>query len=197
MIIKGKDIKTKKKKIDLDKKGKNEILVLLKEEESIDLEVNLLVSDSEADVFIAHLSNDGKASINLHVNHLAKGTKSDVKIRSVIFGEGKTEVSAVTSIYKNAKGSEVSLYSEAILLGAGSSISFIPSVYTENNDVSISHGANTEIFDKEKIFYLSSRGMDEEETIRIFIENFLSPLLLDDGLNGEIKNILVSLNVKS
>lgn len=190
MIIKEKDIKTKKKKIDIDKKGKNDILILLKEEESIDLEVNLLIAGAETDVFIAHLSNDGKASVSLHVNHLAKGTKSDVKIRSVIFGGGRTEVSALASVHKAAKGSEVSLYSEAVLLGSDSSVSFIPSVYTESNDVLISHGANNEIFDKEKIFYLSSRGMDKDETIRIFIEEFLSPLLFDDGLNGEIQKYL-------
>ena len=194
MIIKGENITNKRKKIDIGKKGRNDILIFLKEEESLDLEINLGAPEAEADVFVAHLSKDGKASINLRVNHLSKGTKSAVKIRSVIFGKGRTDVSAVTDVRKNAKGSEVSLFSEAILLGDESSVSFIPSISTENNDVVISHGANTEIFDKEKIFYLSSRGMDKEEAVRVFIENFLSPLLSDEELSRTIRKYI---NIKN
>ncbi len=183
--------------INFDKKGKEDVFVFLKEGENIDLEINLLKSGADVSVFLVHLTNDGKAKINLRINHLAKNTKSEAKIRIVIFGDGKSDIVAFSDVAKNGLGSEIKLFSEAILLGSNSSVSFIPSVSSLNNDVAISHGANTEIFNKEKIFYLSSRGVSEKEAIKTFIESFLSPLtsIENKEINETVGQYLDKINV--
>ena len=47
----------------------------------------------------------------------------------------------------------------------------------ENNAVSITHEAKVGKISKEKIFYLTSRGLTEEQAIKLIVAGFVEPIV--------------------
>ena len=66
----------------------------------------------------------------------------------------------------------------------------IPNLEIGNNDVKCSHGASVSHIDTDKLFYLKSRGISENESIGLIIEGFLGEIadkIHNDDLKEEIK----------
>ena len=53
----------------------------------------------------------------------------------------------------------------------------IPNLEIENNDVRCTHGASIGKIDMEKMFYMKSRGLNEEQATREYVKGFFEPLI--------------------
>ena len=53
----------------------------------------------------------------------------------------------------------------------------IPILEIDNSEVKCSHGATVGKIDKEKVFYLMSRGFNKKESKKILVEGFITDLL--------------------
>ncbi len=66
------------------------------------------------------------------------------------------------------------LVSEKVVLFDGARGKCVPVLRVETDDVaSASHAASIAPFDEEQILFATSRGMDEDEAVRLFKEGFL------------------------
>ncbi len=65
-----------------------------------------------------------------------------------------------------------------LLLDKKSSAVAEPKLEIENNEVKASHAASVGKIDDDQIFYLKSRGIDEEEAKSIIVEGFLKDIKL-------------------
>ena len=66
-----------------------------------------------------------------------------------------------------------------------------PNMYIEEDDVEARHGSVIGKFSDECIFYLMSRGISEDEAIKLLIKGFiLSNLVVDDDKRSKILDII-------
>ncbi len=140
------------------------------------VETNL--NDVNARVKTAILcSLDDKSQVDFYTisRHNEKNTYSDTMAKGVVKDNSKLLIRGLTRIEKNAAYSDG--YEKAdILIFDNAEADAIPNLEIENSEVKCSHGATIGQIEKEKLFYLQSRGLSEEESEHLIVEGFFEPL---------------------
>lgn len=109
--------------------------------------------------------------------HLAPNTYSNVVSKSVSACGGRTSYRGLLKIAENAHGSRSSVKCDALILDEISRSDTYPTNRIENNDSSVGHEASVSKLDQEKLFYLMSRGISEEEASALLVRGFVSPII--------------------
>ncbi len=101
-------------------------------------------------------------------NVLAKGVLRD-RARSVFYGMIKIE--------KHAQFADSYLADHSLILNRGAHADSVPGLEIEANQVRATHGATVGRIDREKVFYLQTRGLSENEARKTIVIGFLTPAL--------------------
>ncbi len=101
-------------------------------------------------------------------NVLAKGVLRD-RARSVFYGMIKIE--------KDAQFADSYLADHSLILNRGAHADSVPGLEIEANQVRATHGATVGRIDREKVFYLQTRGLSENEARKTIVIGFLNPAL--------------------
>ena len=138
---------------------------------------------------------DGEKEFNIDNKVIHKGneSKSDMFARIVLTGSSKALYNGLVRVNKNAVKCEGYQKSEVILLSDKAYAEAIPNLEIENNDVKCSHGATISQIDEDKLFYMTSRGINEKDAKRVIIEGFFEPIIVnidEDELRDEMQNII-------
>ena len=126
--------------------------------------------------------------------HLGKNTESKIIAKSIARNGGNASYRGIVSIEKDAINSKSSIKCDTILLDKNSKSDTIPTNICKNESSKIEHEATVSKISEEKLFYLMSRGIDEEKAIELsiigFIEEFTEELPLEYAveLNNLLKN---------
>jgi len=129
--------------------------------------------------------------INGETIHLASRTTSDMMAKVVLNDKAKTIYRGLVKINPGAKNCEGYQQEHTILLSQDAQANTVPNLEIENNEVKCSHGATITQIDKDKLFYMMSRGMNEITAKRTIIEGFFDPVIVsveDEELRDEIKS---------
>ncbi len=103
-------------------------------------------------------------------NVLAKGVLRD-RARSVFYGMIKIE--------KDAQFADSYLADHSLILNRGAHADSVPGLEIEANQVRATHGATVSRIDRERVFYLQTRGLSENEAKKTIVLGFLSPALAE------------------
>jgi Fe-S cluster assembly protein SufD len=125
--------------------------------------------------------------------HLAPRTNSKMNAKGVLSKQSKTIYRGIVNIAKAAPGCVGYQRSDAMLIGENAKCDAVPILEVENDDVTCSHGATLGQFDEEKLFYLLSRGLTEDEAKKVIVEGFLEPIIgaiPDNEIQNSIRNLL-------
>lgn len=109
--------------------------------------------------------------------HNARNTSSNIRIKGALQGKAKAIVKSFTKITAKAAGSQGNQKANVLLLSDTARASPIPKLEIDNYDVKASHEASVGQLDKDKLFYLMTRGLDGREAITLVVEGFFEPLL--------------------
>ncbi len=109
--------------------------------------------------------------------HNARNTMSTMDVKGALKGRAKAIVQSFTKIAEKASNSDGRQKAHVLLLSENAKASPIPKLEIDNFDVKASHSASVGQLDKEKLFYMMSRGMDEKESIKLVVEGFFEPIL--------------------
>ena len=109
--------------------------------------------------------------------HNMPDTKSDIFTKGALTDKSKCIYRGLVKIQKNASGSNGYQKEDTLLLSPNAAADSIPDLEINNSDVKCSHGASIGRIDREKLFYLMSRGMDETEATRIYVKGFFEELI--------------------
>jgi Fe-S cluster assembly protein SufD len=120
------------------------------------------------------LSGEEKLSLNIHIIHRAKNTKSFVSIKSAVSDKAKASIIGTIIVEDNAAKSESFLEEKVLLLSSSATAEAIPNLEIKTNDVKCSHAATIGQLDEEQLFYVSSRGIPKKEAKTILADAFLS-----------------------
>ncbi len=128
------------------------------------------------DVEIIFGINDQSFDVTSNLIHYGPHTRGRVLSKSVMKDKSKSLFKGMIKINKNAKSAESFLAGHAILLDKGAKSDTIPGLEIETNEVRATHSASVAQIDENQIFYLMSRGLNNEEAKREIVSGFLEPL---------------------
>jgi Fe-S cluster assembly protein SufD len=109
--------------------------------------------------------------------HAAPNTTSDLAFRGVLAGRGTAVWRGMIRVDPGAQQTDAFQESRNLLLSTKAHADAIPGLEIEANDVRCTHAAAVAQIDREQLFYLRARGLDEETAKRMIVEAFLEALV--------------------
>jgi Fe-S cluster assembly protein SufB len=105
--------------------------------------------------------------------HIGKNTKSNIVSKSIASGGGTSNYRGTTRICKNAINSKATIKCDTILLDEISKSDTIPQNILENNSSVLEHEATISKISAEKLFYLESKGLNEDQAKEMLVMGFV------------------------
>lgn len=113
--------------------------------------------------------------ISSNLVHQAPDTRGEVRVRNVLRDHSRSVFSGLIRIEPGAQRSNAYQSQRALILNAGARNDASPSLEINANDVRCTHAASASQLDDEKLFYLRSRGLDEEQAKKAIVDGFFQP----------------------
>lgn len=126
--------------------------------------------------------------------HLGKYTTSNIISKSIAASGGDASYRGTVRITKHAEHSKSIIKCDTIIVDELSKSDTIPKNIVENDTSDINHEASVSKISQEKLFYLMSRGLNEEKAKELIIMGFIDrfreelPMEYAVELNALLKN---------
>ena len=128
--------------------------------------------------------------------HLGKNTKSNIVSKSIASGGGNATYRGEVKISKNAINSKASVKCDTLILDDISKSDTIPTNVVNNNSSLLEHEATVSKIGEDKLFYLMSRGISEEEAKELIIMGFVNAFREELPMEYAVElNRLLALNI--
>lgn len=106
--------------------------------------------------------------------HLGKNTKSSIISKSIAEAGGIANYRGTTRITKNAFNSEATIKCDTIILDDLSKSDTFPKNVVGNQSSKLTHEATVSKLDADKLFYLCSKGLTEDQARELLIMGFIT-----------------------
>ena len=107
--------------------------------------------------------------------HLAPNTTSKITSKSVSRADGRSTYRGMLNVAKGATNVKATVRCDALLLDDTSKTDTYPYMEINQEDATITHEATVGKIGDEQIFYLMSRGFNEEEALSLIVNGFMEP----------------------
>ncbi len=129
--------------------------------------------------------------------HGAPNTSSKVTSKSISRGGGRTSYRGLLKVYKGATGSKSNVVCDALLIDDQSRSDTYPYIEIDEEDVTIGHEASVSKVGEDQLFYLMSRGLNEEEAATMVVSGFIEPLVKELPMEYAVEmNRLIALQME-
>lgn len=108
--------------------------------------------------------------------HGAPYTSSRVISKSVALAGGRSSYRGLLKVAKGAHGSKSHIQCDALLVDENSQSDTYPYMEVYENDISIMHEATVNRVTDEQLFYLRSRGLNQDQALDLILSGFLDPI---------------------
>ncbi len=108
--------------------------------------------------------------------HQAPNTSSTIISKSVARGGGRTSYRGLVQVAEGASHSASTVKCDALLVDTISRSDTYPYVDVREDDVSMGHEATVSKVSEDQLFYLMSRGMNEDEAMAMIVRGFVEPI---------------------
>ena len=149
----------------------------------LDIEINHNEENSRSSIFSAlNLLGLEHQEIKTRINHNAPNCQSYQKVKNVLKDQSKGIYQGKIFVKSIAQKTDAYQLSKALILNDKSEFDAKPELEIYADDVKCSHGSTSGSIDFDSIHYLKSRGIPEQEAIKMLINGFLNEVLekLDD-----------------
>ena len=157
-------------------------------------EINLLNEGAQAVVKLASLSaNNDNKKISISVNHLSQKTYGKVDNYGVCKDNGKLLFAGTSYILNKSIKSKTEQNAKIMVFDEASNATAKPILKIDENDVEASHAAVVGKINDEHLFYLTSRGLSENEAKELITFGYLKPILAgfkDDHTREYISSLI-------
>ena len=156
----------------------------------LDLEFNLEGERSECNLQSASfLDNNEHQEIKTRVNHFSPNCKSHQKVKNVLNAESKGVYQGKIFVKDVAQKTDAYQLSKAILLSERSEFDSKPELEIYADDVKCSHGSTSGNLDKDSIYYLMTRWLNQQESTKLLINGFFNQIA-DSIKSNSIRNFI-------
>ncbi len=115
--------------------------------------------------------------ISHQVIHAAPKTVSRLESKGILTGSSFAHQISRIEILPGQAGCSGDERSDTILLSDNARVIAVPELEIGNNDVQCKHAVTTTRLNKEKLFYLASRGLDETTSRALLVEAHINSIL--------------------
>jgi Fe-S cluster assembly protein SufD len=142
------------------------------------METNLAGPGSEARVTGGYAGGPGQhLDYDTTQEHAAPNTNSDLAFRGVLAAGSTAVWRGMIRVDPGAQQTDAFQESRNLLLSTEAHADAIPGLEIEADDVRCTHAAAVAQVDRDQLFYLTSRGLDEADAKSLIIEGFLESLV--------------------
>lgn len=146
---------------------------------------------------VAYAGKDQHQDAGAKVIHIAPFTSSTITSKSVSRFGGRASYRGLVKVARGAKGVKVSVKCDALLLDEESRSDTYPYMEIAEEDVSIAHEATVGKITEDQIFYLTSRGLTQEEALAMIVRGFIEPFTKELPMEYAIElNRLIQLEME-
>ncbi len=142
-------------------------------------ETNVCLAEQKAKTQIYGIYKmSGWATVDFtsNIEHMVADTHSQEIVKGVADGHSRGVFQAGVYIAKNAVNTDAKQLHKGILLSDDAEVDAKPQLKIYADDVKCSHGSAMGELDKDQLFYLCSRGIDEQQAKKILIDAFLQDM---------------------
>lgn len=108
--------------------------------------------------------------------HMAPYTSSNIVSKSVARGGGRAAYRGLVQINKDAHHSASNVECDALLVDSISRSDTYPYNDIRNDHVTLGHEATVSQVSEDQLFYLMSRGIEEDEAMAMIVRGFVEPI---------------------
>ncbi len=131
------------------------------------------------------------------VIHAAPYTQSSIVSKSISKDGGRAGYRGLVKVYKGARGSKCAVRCDALILDDRSRSDTYPTMEIDEEDVQITHEATVSKVSDEQLFYLMSRGIQEDEAMNMIVRGFIEPIAKELPLEYAVElNRLIALEME-
>jgi Fe-S cluster assembly protein SufB len=131
------------------------------------------------------------------VVHVAPNTTSRIISKSICKGGGRSSYRGLLKVHEEATNSKSNVVCDALLLDEDSRSDTYPYIEIDNQEVDIGHEASVSKVGEEQLFYLMSRGINEEMANTLVVNGFIEPLVKELPMEYAIEmNRLIQLQME-
>lgn len=131
------------------------------------------------------------------VVHAAPNTTSTVNSKSISKNGGYAFYRGLIKVVEGAYGCKSTVSCESLMLDNESKSDTLPIIILNNDNIDIGHEAKIGRISDESIFYLMSRGIDEEEAKAMIVRGFVEPITKELPLEYAVElNNLITIELE-
>jgi Fe-S cluster assembly protein SufB len=131
------------------------------------------------------------------VIHVAPHTTSKITSKSISRGGGRASYRGLLKVHNGAVGSRSNVVCDALLLDPASRSDTYPYIEIDEDEVTIGHEASVSKIGEEQLFYLMSRGLNEEQAATMVVSGFIEPLVRELPMEYAVEmNRLIQLQME-
>jgi Fe-S cluster assembly protein SufB len=128
--------------------------------------------------------------------HAASGTTSTITSKSISKGGGRAGYRGLVRVEPGAERTKSFVRCDALILDEASRSDTYPYMEIEEADAEIGHEATVSKVGEDKLFYLMSRGLSEEQATSMIVAGFIEPIVRELPMEYAVElNRLIELNM--
>ncbi len=129
--------------------------------------------------------------------HAAPKTTSSIFAKSISKDGGRSTYRGLLEVAAGATSARSKVVCDALLLDEDSRSDTYPTIRIDENDADIGHEATVSKIGDEQLFYLQSRGLDEEEASKMIVNGFIEPVVKELPMEYAVElNRLIELQLE-
>jgi Fe-S cluster assembly protein SufB len=129
--------------------------------------------------------------------HAAPDTSSVITSKSISKNGGRATYRGLLKAYKGSENVKANVRCDALLLDEHSRTDTYPYIEIEEDKASIAHEATVSKVSEEQLFYLRSRGLDENEATTMIVNGFIEPIVKELPMEYAVEmNRLIQLEME-
>ncbi|MAG02244.1 Fe-S cluster assembly protein SufB [Candidatus Pacearchaeota archaeon] len=159
----------------------------------------LLGENAKTDyIGIAYAGEGQYQDTGCKVYHLAPNTSSSVLSKGISIDGGISSYRGIVDIKKGAVNSKSNVRCDGLMLDNKSKALTTPSMDVHENDVKVAHEAAVGKVEEDQLFYLMSRGLSEDEAIKLIVAGYIEPLIKELPMEYAVElNRLIELEIEN
>ncbi len=129
--------------------------------------------------------------------HAAPRTTSSIFAKSISKDGGRSTYRGLLEVAKGATQARSKVVCDALLLDPESRSDTYPTIRIDPPDANVGHEASVSKIGAEQLFYLQSRGLDEEEASKMIVNGFIEPVVKELPMEYAVElNRLIELQME-
>ncbi len=131
---------------------------------------------SDNHITIAFAGEGQNIDTGAKVYHNAPNTKSTIESKSISKDGGRTNYRGLVHIADGASNSSTAVECDALMFDNESTSDTMPYMEINESTVDVAHEATVGKIGDEDVFYLQSRGLDDDDAKQMIVSGFIEPI---------------------